>query len=52
MLANVTIVTILQYMNVSNQRVVHLKVTQCYLSLHLNKVTGIEKKNWNKTQAT
>lgn len=33
MLANTTAVIILQHINVLNQRIVHLTLTQCYMSL-------------------
>lgn len=32
-LANTTVVIIVQYTNVSNQQSVHLKLTQCYKSI-------------------
>ena len=31
LLTNAVMVIILQYMNVSNQYIVHLKLTQCYI---------------------
>lgn len=33
MLANLTVVIILQYLNVSNQHLVRIKLTQCYISI-------------------
>lgn len=32
-LVNATVVIILQYINVSDQHIVHLKLTQCYKSI-------------------
>lgn len=32
MLANIMVVSILQYINVSNQHTAHLKTTQCYVN--------------------
>lgn len=37
MLANATVVILLQYINVSNQLSVHLKLTQCYVLLYRDK---------------
>ena len=32
-LANTMLVIILQYLNISNQQIVHLTLTQCYMSI-------------------
>ena len=39
-LANARVVIILQYLSISNQHIVHLKPTQCYVSYYLNKARG------------
>ena len=36
-LSNTMVVIILQYISVSNQHIVHIKLTQCYMSIILNK---------------
>ena len=46
MSANTTAVIILQYINVSNQCLAHLKLAQCHSQLYLNKTKrGKKKKN-------
>lgn len=37
MSSNTTVITISQYISVSNENVVHLKLTRCYLAFYLNK---------------
>ena len=39
-LANAKVVTILQYISVSNQHIVYLKLTQCIYKLYFNKAGG------------
>ena len=43
-LANTTVVIILQYINISNQLFVHLKLTQCYMSIISQKNLGKKEK--------
>ena len=45
MSANTTAVIILQYTNVSNQCLAHLKLAQCHSQLYLNKTKRKKKKN-------
>ena len=44
MSANTTAVIILQYINVSNQCLAHLKLAQCHSQLYLNKTKRGKKK--------
>ena len=39
------VVIILQYINASNQHIVHLKITQCYMSI-VSQLKKEKKSNW------
>ena len=52
LLANTTVVIILQYISVSNQHAAHLKLAQCYMSI-IQKIKKVkvqlmyQKHNWD-----
>ena len=48
LLANNTIIIILQYINLLNQQTVHLKLTQCYMSI-LSQLIKKETKTTDNT---